>query len=223
MTKKIALKWLCITIACMLLLAATVTYLFDPFFQYHEPYFGLHKVYYNRDYQVVGSVRNFSYDSVLLGSSVAENFDSEVIDAMYDCNTLKVIRASGSTADLLSYLQLAHEKQDLKNVIWCLDIFALTAPLEVTVASDPALQYLHTDTILDDATYLFNKDVLFQEIPTYIASSFLKTWTVKDMIGRKGRYSGHKRPCKLTKSQSLLCLPSRMTQNLNICRRIFVT
>lgn len=173
LTKKIALKWLCITIACMLLLAATVTYLFDPFFQYHEPYFGLHKVYYNRDYQVVGSVRNFSYDSVLLGSSVAENFDSEVIDAMYDCNTLKVIRASGSTADLLSYLQLAHEKQDLKNVIWCLDIFALTAPLEVTLASDPAMQYLHTDTILDDATYLFNKDVLFQEIPTYIASSFL--------------------------------------------------
>ena len=68
---------------------------------------------------------------------------------------------------------LAHEKQDLKNVIWCLDIFALTSPLEVTLASDPALQYLHTDTIPDDATYLFNKDVLFQEIPTYVASSFL--------------------------------------------------
>ena len=128
LTKKIALKWLCITIACMLLLAATVTYLFDPFFQYHEPYFGLHKVYYNRDYQVVDSVRNFSYDSVLLDSSVAENFDSGVIDAKYDCNTLKVIRASGSTADLLSYLQLAHGEAGLKECHLVLGHFCPDCP-----------------------------------------------------------------------------------------------
>ena len=171
--KRSALKWLAILIAAMMFLSAFITYLFDPFYQYHEPYFGLERVFNNRDYQMVGSVKNLSYDSVLVGSSVAENFDSSFLDKEYDCNTLKIIRATGSAADLLHYLEIAHGKQDLKNVFWCMDIFALTGSTEVTVASDKALKYLHTDTILDDATYLFNKDVLFKEIPLYVAYSVM--------------------------------------------------
>lgn len=171
--KKSALKWLAILIAAMMLLVALITYLFDPFFQYHEPYFGLERVFNNRDYQMAGAVKNLSYDSVLVGSSVAENFDSSFLDEKYNCNTLKIIRSTGSVADLLYYLEIAHEKQELKNVFWCMDIFALTASMDVTVASDKALKYLHTNTILDDATYLFNKDVLFKEIPLYVAYSVM--------------------------------------------------
>lgn len=173
MEKQKALKWLAGGIVAMMLAVAGVIYLFDPFFQYHEPYFGLKKVFYNRDYQMVGSIRNLSYDSVLVGSSVAENFNSDYLDEQFDCSSLKIIRASGSAADLLHYLELAHEKQEIKQVFWCMDIFALTSSGEVTIVSDENLKYLHTETMLDDATYLFNKDVLFKEIPHYIASSVM--------------------------------------------------
>ena len=156
LNKKNALKLLGILIISMMFLVALATFLFDPFYQYHEPYLGLNRVFNNRDYQIVGSIKNLSYDSVLVGSSVAENFDSDFIDEKYDCNTIKIIRGSGTVADLLHYLNIAHQKQQLKNVFWCLDIFALTASTEVTVDSDETLKYLHTDTILDDATYLFN-------------------------------------------------------------------
>lgn len=177
MNKKNALKWLGIYTSILLFSVAFCTFLFDPFFQYHEPYFGLKKVFNNRDYQMIGSIRHLSYDSVLVGSSVAENFNSSFIDENYNCQTLKIIRASGSCADLLHYLNIARQKQNLSNVFWCMDIFALTAPTEVTVNSDDSLKYLHTDTVLDDATYLFNKDVLFQEIPLYIASSVMNVNT----------------------------------------------
>lgn len=173
MTKKKALKWLGIFVAVMMLLPALITYLFDPFYQYHQPFFNLEATLHDRDNQVVGTIRTFDYDSVLLGSSVAENFDSSFLNEQYNCQTLKIIRASGSVADLLYYMDMAHENQTLQNVFWCMDIFAMTASTEVTLYDDSIPRYLHTETVLDDITYLYNKDILFKEIPLSIAYSFM--------------------------------------------------
>lgn len=172
MTKKNALKWLGIFVAVMMFLPALITYLFDPFYQYHQPFFNLKATLHDRDNQVVGTIRTFDYDSVLLGSSVAENFDSSFLNEQYNCQTLKIIRASGSVADLLYYMDMAHENQTLKNVFWCMDIFAMTASTEVTLYDDSIPRYLHTETVLDDITYLYNKDIIFKEIPLSMAYSF---------------------------------------------------
>lgn len=177
MTKKKALKWFAVFMVAAILLPALITYIFDPFYQYHKPFFNLDASLHDRDNQVVGTIRTFDYDSVLLGSSVAENFDSTFLDNQYDCKTLKIIRASGSVADLLYYMDMAHENQNLKNVFWCMDIFAMTASTEVTLYDASIPRYLHTKTVLDDITYLYNKDILFKEIPLSIANSFLDRGT----------------------------------------------
>lgn len=177
MNKKKALKWLEIFVVTVMLLPALITFLFDPFYQYHMPFFNLKASLHDRDNQVVGTIRTFDYDSVLLGSSVAENFDSTFLDNRYHCKTLKVIRASGSVADLLYYMDMAHEEQDIKNVFWCMDIFAITASTEVTLYDESIPRYLHTKTIFDDITYLYNKDILFKEIPLSIANSFMDRGT----------------------------------------------
>ncbi len=153
-------------IALELFVIFCVVWYFDPFYQYHAPLGDKKAVLYDRDNQVVGTVRNFSYDSVLMGSSVAENFDSSYLDERYGCLTIKVIKASGSLADLLYYLDMAHEKQELKNVFWCLDMFALEASPKPTIpegVSPPA--YLRTETLLDDIPYLYNKEILLEKIP----------------------------------------------------------
>lgn len=177
MKKEKALKWLCIFILMGFLTSAFLTYLFDPFYQYHAPFFGMEPVLHDRDNQVPGSLRTLSYDRVLLGSSVAENFDTGYLDEPDGGRTLKVIRASGSVADLLYYLDSAHAHQKLREVYWCLDIFALTSSPEVTLYSKDTPRYLHTETVLDDFPYLFNKDILFQEIPLQLASSCLHSNT----------------------------------------------
>lgn len=143
-----------------------IVWVFDPFYQYHAPLFGQKAVLYDRDNQVAGTVRNFSFDSVLMGSSVAENFDNSYLDGRYGCESIKIIKASGSLADLLYYLDMAREKQELENVFWCLDLFALDADPEPTIpdgVSPPA--YLRTETLLDDIPYLYNKEILLEKIP----------------------------------------------------------
>lgn len=187
-TIKHPLKWLAIIIAIEMALVAFVTILFDPFYQYHAALPGTKAVLYDRDNQVPGTIRTFEYDSVLLGSSVAENFDSEYLNSMYDCQTLKIIRASGSIADLLYYMEQAHENQNIKNVFWCLDVFALLAPTEVTLYSADTPRYLHTDTILDDFTYLFNKEIIFNKIPYSLAFS----WQDKNTGGNSYNWASGK-------------------------------
>lgn len=172
LTGKKALKNFILWVAAGLLLVAGITVLFDPFYQYHGPLPGMKEVLFERESQVIGSIRHFSYDSVLLGSSVVENCDSSYLDNAYGIKTLKVVKGSGSTADLMYYLEKAHEKQDIKRVFYGLDLFALKMPCEVTVVSQYSPNYLYTETILDDGAYLFNKDVLLKKIPLMLAYSF---------------------------------------------------
>lgn len=166
MKQKHPLKKLILFIALELLALFGVVWFFDPFYQYHAPFGSGKAVLYDRDNQVVGTVRNFSYDSVLMGSSVAENFDTGYLDDRYACESIKIIKASGSVADLLYYLDMAHEKQTLKHVFWCLDLFALDAsPTPTVFDGDSPPAYLRTETLLDDIPYIYNKEILFEKIP----------------------------------------------------------
>ncbi|MCM1191802.1 MAG: SGNH/GDSL hydrolase family protein [Butyrivibrio sp.] len=167
---KSALKRLIILIAAELAVIAAVVWLADPFYQYHTPFFGLRAVLNDRENQMPGTIRNFQYDSLLVGSSVAENFDTDQLNAAYDCNTLKVIKASGSVADLLYYVELAEKEHTVENIFWCLDIFAMNASPEVQLY-DNTPRYLGTETLLDDLPYLYNKEILLEKIPAMIVSS----------------------------------------------------
>lgn len=169
--KKTALKRLLIFIAAELAVVAAVVWLFDPFYQYHEPFFGLKAVLNDRENQMAGTIHNLHYDSLLVGSSVAENFDTDWLNAAYGCDALKAIRASGSLADLLYFVEMAEGEQDIKNIFWCLDIFAMNAPTEVQLQNEGIPQYLYTKTPLDDLPYLYNKEILLEKIPVMIVSS----------------------------------------------------
>jgi len=151
---------------------AFVVWFFDPFYQYHAPFLGMVPVFNDRDNQMPGSVRNLEYDSVLVGSSVAENFDTDYLSDRYHCDMLKIIKASGTVPDLLYYLEMAQENHELKNVFWCLDLFALSGSLDVELFEQGAPQYLHTKNPLDDLPYLYNKEVLLEKIPAWVVSSF---------------------------------------------------
>lgn len=166
-----ALKLLAAFIAAGLLVIAGVVWAADPFYQYHEPFFGLEAVLNDRDNQMPGTIRNFRYDTLLVGSSVAENFDTDYLGETYGCEALKVIRASGSVADLLYYVEMAEEEHTIRDIFWCLDIFSLNAPTEVTLYGEDIPRYLHTETVLDDIPYLFNKEILLEKIPVMIVSS----------------------------------------------------
>lgn len=167
-SKRTLTKLICVILA-ELLLVVMVVWFFDPFYQYHKPFFGMKAVLNDRDNQVPGSIRTFDYDAVLVGSSVAECFDTGYLDEQFGCTTLKVIKASGTTADLLYYMDMVHDNQEINTVFYCLDISVFMYSTETELITDKYPRYLHTKNILDDWKYVFNKDVLFEIIPKNLA------------------------------------------------------
>lgn len=170
MEKKFVTRFLIQSAALLLLIGAAVV-LADPFYHYHAPAGGLKAVANKAEYQCIGTIRNFEYDGLLLGSSMAENYNDRWLDEAFSCKTIKGIKSSASTMDLLYYLEAAYQDHELRYVFYNLDLFALSAELKCHFEDEGMPLYLYNDSILDDVDYLFNKDVLFEYIPYQLAVS----------------------------------------------------
>lgn len=160
-------------IGFLLLFCILSVVLFDPFFQYHKPLPGLKAVLTDKEYQCVGSLKNFDYDSVIAGSSVSENYNNRWFNEGFDCVSIKAIRSYGATADLCFLLDIAFRDHDIKYVFYNLDPSALSADPVTTFESTGCPVYLYDDNYLNDVEYLLNKDVLFEKIPYLIAQSLM--------------------------------------------------
>ncbi|MDE6064621.1 MAG: SGNH/GDSL hydrolase family protein [Lachnospiraceae bacterium] len=170
MEKKFVRRFFIQSISFFLLIAAVVI-LTDPFYHYHAPAAGLKAVINKAEYQCIGTIRNFKYDGLMLGSSMAENYNNRWLDEAFGCTTIKGIKSSASTADLLYYLDEAYQNHELKYVFYNLDLSALSAGPEHHFTGEGMPTYLYNNNILDDVNYLFNKDVLFESVPYLIAVS----------------------------------------------------
>jgi len=147
--------------------------IFDPFFQYHKPLKGLKAVLTDKEYQCVGSLKTFDYDSVIAGSSVSENYNNGWFDQGFGCRSIKAIRSYGATADLCYLLDIAFAHQDLKYVFYNLDPSALVADPETTYELTGCPMYLYDDNYVNDVEYWLNKGVLMEKIPYMIANSVM--------------------------------------------------
>ena len=134
----------------------------DPFAQYHLPWFSMLPIF-SRDTQAYvnpGMAKNYDYDSVLIGSSVSENFSASMVDKLFDCHTVKLPFAGGSSKNYEMILDVALQKHTLKNVFYSVDMFGLTSDPD-TPRNNPVPEYLYNTNIFDDVSYLLNKAVFF--------------------------------------------------------------
>ena len=103
-------KWIrrfAVWTAALLAAIAAVVVIFDPFYHFHGPLPRMKAVVTKSEYQCIGTIRNFSYDSVLAGSSTAENYNNHWFDEAFSCRTVKAIKSSGTCADLNFYMDEA--------------------------------------------------------------------------------------------------------------------
>ena len=162
-------------IRTLILLAAVVAavMLFDPFYQYHKPLSGLKAVLTDKEYQCVGTLRNFDYNALIVGSSVCENYNNGWFDQGFDCRTIKAIRSYGATADLKTLLDIAYEEHSLDYVFYNIDPSSLSADAEPTFVSTGCPMYLYDRNHWNDYSYVLNKDVLMEKLPYMLAYSFI--------------------------------------------------
>ncbi len=166
------IKSFCIRTLILLMAVIGVVILFDPFYQYHKPLPGLKAVLTDKEYQCVGTLRNFDYNALIVGSSVCENYNDHWFDSGFGCKTIKAIRSYGATADLCYLLDIAYENHDLKYVFYNIDPSSLSASTVPTYVSTGCPMYLYDKNYFNDYRYTLNKDVLMEKIPYMLAHSF---------------------------------------------------
>ena len=167
------IKKLLLTGLVILVVIAGVVIVFDPFYHYHKPWLGMKAVLNDKEYQCIGSLWHFDYDTLLVGSSVMENNDNTWYDEAYGCRSIKAIRSYGATADLCYLMDEAYKDHEIKRVFYNIDPSSLYAEPETTYESTGCPMYLYDRNPFNDVQYLFNKDVLLEKIPYEVASSFV--------------------------------------------------
>lgn len=170
------LKQFCIRTLLLLAVVIAAVVLFDPFYHYHKPLPELKAVLTDKEYQCIGTLRNFDYNALIVGSSVCENYNNHWFDEGFSCTTIKAIRSYGATADLKYLLDSAYESHELRYVFYNIDPSSLSASTEPTYVSTGCPMYLYDNNPWNDYQYVLNKDVLMEKLPYMLAFSLMKDY-----------------------------------------------
>jgi hypothetical protein len=154
-----AMSFLALTLA-LLVAAATLTGVVDPFFHYHAPLEKLEYPIDNQRYQNDGIVKHFSYDALITGTSLTENFKTSEFDALFGTNAVKVCYSGGTYAEITANLQTALDSNpNIRYVLYGLDEWNIYGDKELILADGEYPTYLYDGNLLNDVQYLLNKDI----------------------------------------------------------------
>ncbi len=193
-------KWLknfIIVMAVLLAATGTLTAVVDPFFHYHAPLSGLYYTLSDQRFQNDGITKHFSYDAVITGTSMTENFKASEFDELFGTQSIKVPYPGATYREISDNLDTALSTHDVKLVLRCLDYTQLVRSaddMRTDMGEYP--DYLYDSNPFNDVQYLFNRDAMFEyTIPTLLR--FLKGdaggvtsfddygWTGDDAYGRE--------------------------------------
>lgn len=151
-----------------LLLIGSIIAIIDPFFVYHKPIKGAYYVIDNQLEQNPGIAKHFEYDSVMLGSSMTTNFDTNRFNELLDVQMVKLSYNAAYPKDIDNIMKIVtEEKEDLSHAFLCIDIANYMHTPGIVSYTYP--EHLYDKNPLNDLKYLLNKDVFL----TYILGSFV--------------------------------------------------
>ncbi|OPA78512.1 hypothetical protein BVG16_11625 [Paenibacillus selenitireducens] len=135
-------------------LLIVINVVIDPLQVYHKA--SWYKPIFSREerYQNPGLAKNYDYDTIIIGTSMTQNFRPSEVGQILNGTTMK-LSMEGSTADEhYQIAKLALSTGKVKKVLWGLDYFSLKTNTEEAVEQFP--KYLYDDQIWNDYQYWFN-------------------------------------------------------------------
>ena len=163
--------------------------LIDPFQIYQKatafipPIDNGHQIYAN-----AGIAKSYDYDSVIIGSSMTENYTPSHLEELFGGRFVKLCVNAGTPFNHKQMLDMAYEDHDLRTVFYGLDIEMMTYFYTMPKCEMP--EYLYDRNPFNDVYYWFNTSVLTKYIP-----QCLKTLGQNDPDQRDTMYSwGHLYP-----------------------------
>ena len=180
-------KWLIATTATiliLLLLTAALVIFVDPFFQYHAPLRNFPYLVDNQMSQNPGMAKNMEYDSVILGSSMTVNFNTNWFEELMGLHTIKLSYSGAYPKDQSNIMEIIFDSDNQVDAVFLgVDVMTYTGGVDET--KYPVPEYLYDDNFLNDVQYLYNKDVLLNYIlrpladpdKTDLATVYQSWWT----------------------------------------------
>ncbi|MBO5891828.1 MAG: hypothetical protein J6Q30_03845 [Oscillospiraceae bacterium] len=165
MKKYSASKWIisfiCCLIAIMLLLAA-IAFVVDPFMQFRirDNTYMLQERYVS-----AGLVKNYDYDTLIVGSSMIQNFDMDVFRKELGGKPLHIGVGGMQPPEIIQILHCAYETQKADKYFVGIDLMAFQN--ENKESHIP--QYLLKDDLLSKLRYLLSYEVWFRYLPVDVA------------------------------------------------------
>ncbi|SCZ79777.1 hypothetical protein [Pseudobutyrivibrio xylanivorans] len=159
-------KWLAgmlaLTLVILVTVAGVIIYV-DPYFHYHGPQAGLYYELNNERSQNDGIIRHFSYDGMIIGTSMSENFKASEAEELWGGTFIKVPFAGGTYKEQNDNIAKAIKyNPDLKIVIRPLDYaYLMDDPERVRDDLGDYPDYLYDNNLFNDVNYIFNKDIFY--------------------------------------------------------------
>ena len=164
-----ALKWLVLFVVlsfAFILFFCTITYIVDPFFQYRVK----DDSYMLRGrYVSAGLVKNYNYDTLIIGSSMIQNFDMDLWREELGGSPLHIGIGGMNTNELEELLNLADQTGKPTKYYICIDLSNFSADAASKIPS-----FLIENSVFSKLRYSVCFESWFRFMPVDIAFSVLK-------------------------------------------------
>lgn len=172
---KRAKKWFVrsiVLLLTLLLATAVLVIVVDPYFHYHKPLSSLSYRIYEERYVNDGISRHFTYDAVITGTSMSQNFKTSELDALFGTHSVKEPFSGAGFKELSENLDRTLQYgQEVDMVVMSIDYNALLQDADWQ-KYDEYPTYLYDARILNDVRYIFNKSILYHGV----FADLIRTW-----------------------------------------------
>ena len=162
-----AKRWFFSTLVLLTVLligTAAMVIFVDPYFHYHKPLSFLSYRIYEERYVNDGISRHFTYDAVITGTSMAQNFKTSELDELFGTHSVKEPFSGADFRELSENLNRTLQYgQEVKMVVMPLDYNALLQAADWQKYEEYPT-YLYDNNIFNDARYVWNKAIFYHGV-----------------------------------------------------------
>ncbi|MDY4098231.1 MAG: hypothetical protein ACI4V0_10260 [Lachnospiraceae bacterium] len=149
----------------------------DPYFHYHDRLPGISYRLYSERYMNRGIASNFTYDAIITGSSMNQNFQTSLMDRLWGTSAIKIPFSGAGFQEVSDTIEAGlNSGNQVKYVLWGLDYNGLNRDYDWK-GYDSYPEFLYDDKLLNDVSYVWNKSLIFEGLITDLL------WTLQGVEG----------------------------------------
>lgn len=172
----------------ILLLVASVTLVIDPYLHYHKPLEVLEYPLKDERYINDGIARNYEYEAMITGTSMAQNFKASQMEELWQVPTIKTAYSGATFHELNESIGRAISyNPKLKYVLCSLDGSRINHDAD-SDSYEGYPEYLYDKNPLNDVNYLLNKEVIPKTIAVVNYTRAGNQTTTMDAYGSWSQY-----------------------------------